>query len=170
MVKGTQTLMHYPRKLLLIFFFSTDNALNLLQTVTAFGLSFFALFWRFKSGSALQPTTFKHFPSVISQMRRSWFQTTWPSWAERNERRNNNQPIFANIPAKRESYWYAGNPTRGCTTDNLSCLPASNTAEVLSRCLSARWFPRQQEYDNVAFDMTEGIISLTNRDNRHKEG
>lgn len=39
----------------------------------------------------------------------------------------------------------------------------------LSRCLSARWFPRQQEYDNVAFDMTEGIISLTNRDNRHKE-
>lgn len=42
--------------------------------------------------------------------------------------------------------------------------------QVLSRCLSLRWFPRQQEYDNVAFDMTEGIISLTNRDNRHREG
>lgn len=42
--------------------------------------------------------------------------------------------------------------------------------KVLSRCLSLRWFPRQQEYDNVAFDMTEGIISLTNRDNRHREG
>lgn len=55
-------------------------------------------------------------------------------------------------------------------TDNLSCLPASNTMKALSRCLSQRWFPRQQEYDNVAFDMTEGIISLTNRDNRHREG
>ena len=42
--------------------------------------------------------------------------------------------------------------------------------KALSRCLSQRWFPRQQEYDNVAFDMTEGIISLTNRDNRHREG
>lgn len=39
-----------------------------------------------------------------------------------------------------------------------------------SLSLSARWFPRQQEYDNVAFDMTEGIISLTNRDNRRREG
>lgn len=54
--------------------------------------------------------------------------------------------------------------------DNLSCYPASNTVKALSRCLSQRWFPRQQEYDNVAFDMTEGIISLTNRDNRHREG
>lgn len=78
--------------------------------------------------------------------------------------------MLPNIPAKGEPFWYAGNPTRGCTAANLSCLPASNTAEVLSRCLSAHWFPRQQEYDNVAFDMTEGIISLTNRDNRHKEG
>lgn len=56
------------------------------------------------------------------------------------------------------------------TTDNLSCLAASNTVKAWSRCLSQRWFPRQQEYDNVAIDMTEGIISLTNRDNRHREG
>lgn len=56
------------------------------------------------------------------------------------------------------------------TADNLSCLAASNTVKAWSRCLSQCWFPRQQEYDNVAIDMTEGIISLTNRDNRHREG
>lgn len=55
------------------------------------------------------------------------------------------------------------------SVDNLSCLAASNTVKAWSR-LSQRWFPRQQEYDNVAIDMTEGIISLTNRDNRHREG